>query len=149
MIKPIKDAIENVLTAAGYNVRPFYEFTESFLDAYTEGTQADNFPMAFVFGATQFEFDTALTNQYNETVPVGIKLVHWTGPIDFEETFDTAKRNFLNLINENVRLGGVVHDWRVNSMHIKALKLIDKDSSAPCYCWDVITTVDFCEKGVA
>ena len=144
MIQAIKGAIQTVLEGAGYTVEPFYKFNENYFQANTSET---DYPVAFIFGATQYTFDSTIKNALDQSTLVGIKLVHYSSATDYEAIFDTAKQNFQQLVNDNIRLTSCVHDWSINQMDIKALTLIDENSPSPCYCWDVITTVDFIENG--
>jgi hypothetical protein len=146
MIEDIRDAIKTVLEGAGYTVEPFYKFDSDYFQAKT---QPEDYPVAFIFGATQYTFEDSIKNSYDQSTPVGIKLVHYSGPTDYPSIFDTAKREFQNLVYNNIRLTPCVHDWSINQMDIKAISLIDENSPSPCYLWDVITTVDFIENGVA
>lgn len=146
MIQSIKSAIKTLLENDGYTVEPFYKFNENYFQACTK---PEDYPVAFIFGGTQYTFDDTIRNSYDQTTTIGIKLVHYSTAIDYEPIFDTAKRQFQNLVYNNIRLTSCVHDWSINQMDIKALALIDENSPSPCYCWDVITTVNFIENGVA
>ena len=146
MIEAIRDAVKTQLEGIGYTVPEFYEFNSGYFQAHTDES---DYPVAFIFGATQYDFDDSLRNTLDQNTPVAIKLVHHSGPIDYPSIFDTAKREFQNLVYNNIRLTSCVHDWSINRMDLKALDLIDENSPSPCYCWDVITTVNFIENGVA
>ena len=146
MITDIKLSIQTALEGIGYTVEPFYKFNENYFQSHTD---SGDYPVAFIFGATQYEFTDGTKNSYDQNTPVGIKLVHYSDAINYETIFDDAKREFQNIVYDNIRLTSCVYDWTINRMDIKAVTLIDENSPSPCYCWDVLTTVSFIENGKA
>lgn len=146
MIQTIKAEIKSALEVIGYTVEPFYNWKDDYFQARNK---PENYPVAFIFGGTQYTFTDGIVNEYDQTTTIGIKLVHYSSVTDYEPIFDTAKRDFMTMVTQNLRLGGCVNNWSINQMDIKALTEIELTSPSPCYCWDVITTVDFIENGVA